>query len=90
MTRIYSEALDSHLEIDRIIGSIKGESQGPTLIFTAGIHGNEPAGIFALNKVIHTIRNNNTAICGNIYAISGNLWALEKKVRYQQRDLNRI
>lgn len=90
MTKIevYSKALDTSIEVSRIIGEIKGKRKGPTLIFTGGIHGNEPAGVFALCKVISQLSPER--IKGNIYAISGNLSALKKGERYNSEDLNRV
>lgn len=73
-----------------MIGQLKGDEPGPTVIFTGGIHGNEPAGIFALDKVLKEIKEKNIPLKGNFYAISGNLWALERDVRYHQEDLNRL
>lgn len=90
MTKVFSKALNKTIEIDRIIGKINGSQPGPTIIFTAGIHGNEPSGIFALNDVISEIVEKNIPIKGNIYAISGNLAALEEGTRYIKQDLNRM
>ena len=69
---------------------LQGERNGPTLVFFAGIHGNEPAGVFALKHVLQELKIQETPIQGEIYAIAGNLGALEKGVRFQNEDLNRI
>ncbi len=90
MAKIYSKALDKHLYINRFIGKIKGAPTGPTLIFMAGIHGNEPAGVFALQIILEKLTGLNHKINGNIYCISGNLGALEKGIRFQDQDLNRM
>ncbi|GAA4278286.1 succinylglutamate desuccinylase/aspartoacylase family protein [Aquimarina mytili] len=90
MIKVYSKALNETLETERIIGCIKGSHEGPTLIFIGGIHGNEPAGVFALHKVIEELNEKKTPVKGNIYAISGNLWALEHNKRYDKQDLNRL
>ena len=90
MTKVFSKALNETIEVSRIIGEIKGTQPGPTLIFTAGIHGNEPSGIFALHKVLKKIKEKNIPIKGNIYAISGNLTALENGSRFINQDLNRM
>ncbi|MFT4801020.1 MAG: hypothetical protein ACI93N_000785, partial [Flavobacteriaceae bacterium] len=62
----------------------------PTIIFTAGLHGNESSGIFALQDVLNEIKEKNISIKGNIYAISGNLTALKEGTRYIKQDLNRM
>lgn len=90
MHKIYSKALDAHISVGRIIDEIKGNKPGPTLIFTGGVHGNEPSGIFALERVMREIRNQNTPVNGSIHAISGNLWALERGERFHKQDLNRL
>jgi len=90
MTRVYSKALDKNIEISRVIAHIKGDVPGPTIILVGGIHGNEPSGVFALKKVFEDIRSSGMNVHGNLYALSGNLWALEKGVRYHKEDLNRL
>lgn len=90
MTKVYSKALNQSIEVDRYIGKIKGEEPGPSIIFIAGIHGNEPSGVFALHQVLQEIQTNRLKVKGNIYALSGNLWALERGKRYQKHDLNRL
>lgn len=87
-TKVHSKALDATINVDRLIGHIKGDEEGPTLIFMGGIHGNEPAGVFALNKVFEQL--NAKAIKGNIYGIAGNLWALNHGERFEKEDLNRL
>ncbi len=90
MTKIYNKALNKSLEVQRIIKHLKGSQPGPTLIFIGGIHGNEPSGVFALKKVFDELEDKEIPIRGNIYAISGNLWALENNKRYDKQDLNRL
>ena len=90
MVKIYSKPLDKTIEIERVIGKIHGGQHGPTIIFTAGIHGNEPSGIFALQQVIEQLAPKRKLIKGNIIAISGNLKALAAGVRFSEQDLNRL
>ncbi len=90
MRKIYSKALDKNLKVSRIICKIEGKKTGPTIIFMGGIHGNEPSGVFALQQVFSEIKKKKKDVCGNLFALSGNLWALEKGVRYQKQDLNRL
>lgn len=90
MPEIYSKALDQKLEIGRIIGRIDGQKAGPCVVFFAGIHGNEPSGVFALHKVMEELQKNEIPINGTMVGISGNLWALQRGERYHQIDLNRI
>ncbi|MBV1923794.1 MAG: succinylglutamate desuccinylase/aspartoacylase family protein [Flavobacteriaceae bacterium] len=90
MVEVHSKALDKSIHVNRVIGHIKGELTGPILIFTGGVHGNEPSGVFALQKVMDFLQSNEIPVKGSIYAISGNLKALEKGERYLKEDLNRL
>ena len=73
---------------DRIFHYIKGTNSGSTMVFFAGIHGNEYAGVEALNNTLNNIHENE--ICGEIYAVYGNLKALKINQRYLKTDLNRL
>ncbi|MDH5476105.1 MAG: succinylglutamate desuccinylase/aspartoacylase family protein [Cyclobacteriaceae bacterium] len=90
MDKVDSEGIEINRHADRIIGCIKGQQSGPTIVFFGGIHGNEPAGVSALHQVVQEWQNKEAFIKGTIYAISGNLWALERGERYHKQDLNRL
>lgn len=90
MIRLHSKPLNKTIEINRLIGSYRGKSGGPTIVVTGGIHGNEPAGVFALKRVLAWLNKTRPDFKGNLFAISGNLSALEKGVRFNRFDLNRV
>ncbi|MEL6810173.1 MAG: succinylglutamate desuccinylase/aspartoacylase family protein [Bacteroidota bacterium] len=90
MIKLHSQVLQQTIEVERIIGKYQGNQKGPTLIFMAGIHGNEPSGVFAIKTVLDELEGKKANVAGTVYAICGNLGALETGVRYQQIDLNRI
>lgn len=90
MAEVHSKALNQTITVDRIIGRVDGRKPGPCLLFFAGIHGNEPAGVFALHEVTQELNRKKEHLSGSIIAISGNQWALERSVRYQETDLNRM
>ena len=79
MITLQSKVLNKTIETDRIIGHIQGDKKGPTIIFIGGIHGNEPAGIFALDHVMRQLHESSMAVSGTIYALAGNLKALKKE-----------
>lgn len=83
-------ALSSDMTIERIIGKIEGEATAPVIIFLGGIHGNEPSGVYALQRVFERLQAEKKNVKGAVYAIAGNLPALRKGVRYIENDLNRI
>ncbi|WP_420602897.1 succinylglutamate desuccinylase/aspartoacylase family protein [Flagellimonas sp.] len=90
MPQIHSLQRKENVMTERVIGHLQGEYKGPTLVFFGGIHGNEQAGVVALKHVVKELRMHKTPIYGEIYAIAGNLRALEQNVRFQKEDLNRI
>ncbi|MBV7269112.1 succinylglutamate desuccinylase/aspartoacylase family protein [Winogradskyella sp. WHY3] len=73
---------------NRIFHHIKGEKPGATIVFFAGVHGNEYAGVRALDNVLKTIKTKD--VCGDIYGVYGNMKALEKNKRFLKSDLNRM
>lgn len=74
----------------RTLGVHRGERPGPLLVCVAGVHGNEPAGVAALRRVLAELAEPGTpAARGRFVALAGNIGALEKSVRYLDRDLNR-
>ena len=90
MVKIHSKALKKSIDVGLFIGQIKGGLPGPTLIFIGGVHGNEPSGVFALHEVLDSLKVKKEILSGNIYALCGNITALQKGIRYQKKDLNRI
>ena len=39
------------IEVPRVLGRLQGRKPGPTLILVGGLHGNEPAGVLALQRM---------------------------------------
>ena len=76
--------------VKRTIDHLQGNKSGPTVVFFAGIHGNEPAGVFALKHVFKELKSKNSALKGQLFGVAGNLGALNRHVRFQTVDLNRI
>ena len=71
----------------RVLGNCDSGIPGPTFLALGGIHGNEPAGVHALHRVLDKLVA--THIRGRFIALAGNLEALERGQRYVHRDLNR-
>jgi succinylglutamate desuccinylase len=55
----------------------------------AGLHGNEPAGVQAVLRVLNALDDRKELLTGEIVALSGNRAALALGRRYLSRDLNR-
>lgn len=73
----------------RIIGTYTRDVPGPVLICIGGLHGNELAGVKALHHVIDELHERQPLFRGKFIALSGNMAALEKQVRFVHEDLNR-
>lgn len=74
----------------RFIGKLEGNTKGPTVVFFGGIHGNEPAGVKALEHVFFRLQEIPLEIKGTICGIRGNIPALLQKKRFINADLNRL
>ncbi len=88
ITEPSSGILKNEINNSRFLKVIEGNKAGPVMILFAGIHGNEQAGVKALENVLKGIDPDD--IKGNIYAIYGNLKALTKNKRFLDFDLNRM
>jgi hypothetical protein len=67
-----------------------GNRGGNVLMLFVGIHGNEPAGLNAIDRVSEKFENSDLSVYGSVYAITGNLKAIDSKQRYLDTDLNRL
>ncbi len=79
----------------RIIGRYEGAEAGPLLICIAGVHGNEPAGLLAIDEIFRLLSiesdfNPGFNYKGRFVGIRGNLPAIKLKQRFLGRDLNRM
>lgn len=88
MTDLLTKNRKLAISYNRIIKTIHGKSSGPIVVFFGGIHGNEKAGVCAIENVLNSLNENN--INGTIYGIAGNLKALTANKRYLEQDLNRM
>ncbi|MGW8267169.1 MAG: succinylglutamate desuccinylase/aspartoacylase family protein [Longimicrobiales bacterium] len=74
----------------RVLGHARGPRSGPTLVAVAGLHGNETAGISALERVLGELSGREDQLSGDFVALSGNRAALGRNRRFLGRDLNRL
>lgn len=68
----------------------QGSPDGNVLILFVGIHGNEPAGLDAVDHVSNVIERSYPKLTGSVYAITGNIKAIDNNQRYLDTDLNRL
>jgi len=76
--------------IPRQLGRRVDRPEGPRLVCVAGLHGNEPAGVAALQRVFAALDAAGARLGGGLVAFAGNLGALAQGRRYLERDLNRM
>ncbi len=80
--------------MERVIGTSEGEEKGPLFICFGGMHGNEPAGIKALEIIfqmleIEPMRNPTFKFKGRFIGLVGNKQAYQEGKRFIKKDLNR-
>ncbi len=73
----------------RILGRFGGDTLGPLVFVVAGLHGNEPSGVAALQRVVAKLHERRPSFRGELIAVAGNIGALRDGVRFIERDLNR-
>ena len=74
---------------ERVIGDV-GNDNGPTFVFTGGMHGNESTGVIAIEQVLDELSKSSIEMSGRAVGFVGNMKALEKNARFISKDLNRI
>ncbi|MEM1124856.1 MAG: succinylglutamate desuccinylase/aspartoacylase family protein, partial [Bacteroidota bacterium] len=80
--------------MERIIGRYEGAKKGPLLICLGSVHGNEPAGMKALELMfkmleVEPITNPKFTFRGRLLGLRGNLRAIRAGKRFLEKDLNR-
>lgn len=84
-----SEGKSEGIEFPRVLGRLVGPRPGPTLVLIGGLHGNEPAGVLAQERIFATLAAGGGLDRGRLIGLSGNLAALSRNQRYLDYDLNR-
>lgn len=75
---------------DRHLGTYDRGVEGPTIVVVAGLHGNEPSGVVAFQRVIERLEEHDAPLRGRLVGLAGNLPALDRGERFLDEDLNRI
>lgn len=75
---------------NHLLDSLIGQGKKQLLIAIGAIHGNETAGIKAIEKVFAVLKNTKIPFNGTFVGLIGNLLAIEQKTRFIKNDLNRI
>lgn len=80
--------------MERIVAKYIGTRPGPMLLVFGSMHGNEPAGLNAIELVlkmleVEPVRNEKFEYAGTFVGMVGNRNAVELGERYIERDLNR-
>lgn len=81
--------------MERIVGSYTGPEPGALVVVFGAVHGNEPAGVRALEEVFRMLErepsvNPGFTFRGKLIGLIGNLQAFAGGQRFLRRDLNRL
>jgi succinylglutamate desuccinylase len=82
-------------DLPRVLGTYPPEESGApargTLLFVVGgLHGNEPAGVRAIRRVLAGLARRAPRCAGRVVGLTGNVAALARGQRYVATDLNRL
>ena len=80
----------SHSTLAREIFRFESNSNGPLVFITGGMHGNEVAGLKALNRIKSAIEQENSDFHGTFIGLRGNIKAIQNGFRFLETDLNRL
>lgn len=75
--------------MERLIGRYGKYGAAKTFIVFAGIHGNELAGIKALQELFLELESEKIDFDGTVIGIAGNIQAMNQQMRFVHKDLNR-
>lgn len=75
--------------VDHKLGEYSVGVDGPTIVLIGGVHGNEPAGVVAIRRVLAELHARRLPLRGKVVGLLGNPGALDRKRRFMTRDLNR-
>ena len=69
---------------------VRSATKGTLFLLVGGLHGNEPAGVHAIRRVLSELDRSRPRVRGCIVGLTGNRRALAIGERYRTRDLNRV
>ncbi len=75
---------------EHLLGVYDVGLEGPLFVFVGGLHGNEPAGVWALQELLKVLERERFQLRGRLVCLAGNLQALRCGERYLDVDFNRI
>lgn len=73
----------------RVLGVHDDRLPGSTVVLVGGVHGNEPAGVAAISRVLEALAAREVVVAGKLVGVVGNRKALARGRRFLNRDLNR-
>ncbi len=83
------KSIDKHGN-ERVLGKFTSGQPGATIICFCSIHGNEPAGKTAFDKVLKDLNKLAPDFNGKVIGLHGNITASTENERFIDYDLNRI
>ncbi|MCA9798793.1 MAG: succinylglutamate desuccinylase/aspartoacylase family protein [Cyanobacteria bacterium HKST-UBA04] len=83
-------ALHAIAEHPHCLGLYSQGNPGPVIVAIGSMHGNEPGGVLAAERVLSRLANDTPPFNGTLIALKGNVTAYEANQRFITRDLNRL
>lgn len=77
------------LDVPRVLLEIGDRRAARGLVCVGGAHGNEPAGVLALQRIARQLEADADGLDGWFLGLAGNLQALRNRRRFLRNDLNR-
>jgi predicted deacylase len=80
-------------DLPRVLGTYPPDparAHGTLLFVVGGLHGNEPAGVRAIRRVLAELERRAPRCAGRVVGLTGNVAALARGQRYLAADLNRL
>lgn len=77
-------------DLKRELGSYSTGVAGPLVILVGGIHGNEPDGVIAIQRLLRMLESGQVPFNGAVVGLAGHLQALKVDRRQLVENLNRL
>jgi len=87
---IVNDLSDQPLSVPpRILGDLGPRDSGPVFICFCVVHGNEPAGLLAIQRLVARLQSTGVELAGRFVGVIGNAQAYAAGKRFLEIDLNR-
>ena len=75
---------------EHLLGRVDGLDPGPLIVVVGAVHGNEPAGVTAIRRLLDVLTADEPLLRGRVVGLLGHPEAYARGVRQVDEDLNRV